>query len=64
MKIINSKMKITQLRNLFLTAKYLFTCANSVDPDQTAPDEGIYLLIGIACATLSCIIFFVNRLYL
>ena len=58
----NDKFKNAKYRNalLFLTAKYSYTCtcANSVDPDQTAPDEAIYLLIGIACATLSCISYF------
>ena len=51
----NDKFKNAKYCNavLFMTAKYSYTCANSVDPDQTAPDEDIYLLIGIACATLS-----------
>ena len=40
----------------FLTAKYSYTCANSVDPDHTAPGEDIYLHIAIVCAYLSWII--------
>ena len=39
-----------------LIGKYLYTCANSVDPDQTAPGEDIYFHIAVACAYLSWII--------
>ena len=63
MKII--KIKNAKYRNaLLFSDKVLVNSANSGDPDQTAPDKDIYLLIGIAFATVSCIIFLVNRPYL
>ena len=54
----NDKFKNAEYCNAlrFLTAKYLYTCANSVDPDHTAPGEDIYLHIAIVCAYLSWII--------
>ena len=50
----NDKFKNAKYCNalMFLTAKYLYTCANSVDPDHTAPG----LHIAIVCAYLSWII--------